>query len=324
MSETVKILDDRTHVLTRPNTYIGSISTDIAEVYMNRDGNIVLQSVDDFNEGLIHIIKEVLDNACDNNNRSWKKAQSYIEVAMDNKSVCVVNDGRPIAVEEIKINVPGQGMKKMYRTESIFDYFKSGTNFDSDEKCICKGDKRDKKCVACQALGNAGMNGIGSKAALVFSKYAKIHHGDPDNAKQLTLEFHDNHDTFTLDKNGKPISRKNPPEVKSYKSPKSFTSFYFEPDFSRFGLKKFSKNHIDIVHAMCINISYITGLKVKFNDNEYKIKSLEELATMYFGKRDTLQFKTTNGDQVLCMAQTLSEMEEFGSRQLSFINNTCI
>ena len=323
MSEKVQILDDRTHVLTRPNTYIGSISTDTAEVYMNVDGEIRLSTVEDYNEGLLHIIKEVLDNACDNNNRTWSKPQSYIKVSMDNKSVTVVNDGKPIAVEEIDIDVPGQGKKTMYRTESIFDYFKSGTNFDNDEKCICKGNKRNPKCLQCQALGNAGMNGIGSKAALVFSKYAKIHHADPDSGKQLTLEFFDNHDTFKKDKNGKPIGRKNPPVVKSYKAKSSFTSFYFEPDFPRFGLKKFSKNHIAIVHAMCINISYITGLKVEFNDTSYKIKSLKDLATMYFGKRDTLEFTTENGDQVLCMAQTLSEMEEFGSRQLSFVNNTC-
>lgn len=317
MTEKVKILDDRTHVLTRPNTYIGSVAVETTEAYLKTQEGIVLKSVDDYCEGLIHIIKEVFDNAADNNNRKYKTPQSYIKVEMDEKSVKVTNDGKPIPIVKIEIEVPGHGKKKMYRSEALFDYYRSGTNFDSDEKCICK-DTRNPKCPACQTTDNIGMNGIGSKAALTFSKYAKIHHADPDEAKQLTMEFFDNHDT--LEKDG---TRKNPVVVKAYNKGKSFTEFYFEPDFKRFGFKKFTENHMAIVHAMCINLAYVTGLQVTFNSEKYKIKNLKDLAVMYFGKRDSLEFKTANGDQVLCMAQTLDEMEEFGSRQLSFVNNSC-
>lgn len=318
MTEKVQILDDRSHILQRPGMWIGGVSTENADVYVKSGEEIILKNVDDFCEGLIHLIKEILDNAADNCNRKYKNPQSFIKVSMDEKSVTVTNDGKPIPIEKIDIKVPGQGTKNMYRSEALFDYYKSGTNFDSKEKCICKDNKRNPKCPACQTTDNIGMNGIGSKAALVFSKYAKIHHADPDNGKQLTMEFYDNHDT--LDDKGK---RKNPVSVKDYKKAKSFTEFYFEPDFKRFGLKKFSQNHLDIVNAMCVNLAFVTGLVVSFNEEKYKVKNLKDLASMYFGQRETLQFKTSNGDQVLLMAQTLEEMENYGSRQLSFINNSC-
>jgi len=320
--EEVQILDDRTHMLQRPDTVVGSILTQPEEVYIMRDGKIVMENIDDFNEGLIHIIKEILDNAADNKNRKWSKPQTYIEIEMTKEYVRVKNDGKPIAVEEIKINVPGQGVKSMYRTESLFDYFRAGTNFDTKEKCICTGGKRNPKCVKCQGSDNIGMNGYGSKATLVFSKYGYIKHGDPDSGKQLILEYENNHDIFEVDKKGKILGRKKPPKVKSYKNKASFTEFYFEPDFKRFGLKKFSSNHIGIVHAMAANLSYITGLKVTFNGEKLQVKNLKQLASMYFGDRKCLEFKTENGDQVLAMEQTLDEMENFGSRQLSFVNNS--
>lgn len=321
--EKVQILDDRAHILQRPDTIVGSIITQSEDVYLMRDGVIVQETVDDFNEGLMHIIKEIFDNAADNKNREWSSLQKYIEIEMTTDSVRVKNDGKPIAVEKIEVDVPGQGMKKMYRTESIFDYFRAGTNFDSQEKCICKGGKRNPKCVKCQGNDNIGMNGYGSKATLVFSKFGYVYHGDPDNGKELYIEYHDNHDVFEKDKKGKIVGRKKPPKVKPYNKKTSFTEFYFEPDFPRFGLKKFSKNHIAIVHAMAINLAYVTGLKIVFNDKIIKIASLKALATMYFGHRKCLEFKSSNGDQVVAMEQSLEEMETHGSRQLSFVNNSC-
>lgn len=323
MSEKVQILDDRTHILQRPDTIVGSVITQDEEVYLMKNGNIILEKIDDFNEALIHIIKEVFDNAADNKNRKWKKAQSYIEIEMTNESVRVRNDGKPLAVEIIEVDVPSQGRKKMYRTESVFDYFRAGTNFDSKEKCICTGAKRNPKCVKCQGNDNIGMNGYGAKATLVFSKYGYVHHGDPDSKQQLTLEFENNHDIFEKNNKGKIVGRKIPPSVKSYKKADSFTEFYFEPDFKRFGLKKFSKNHVGIVHAMAVNLAYVTGLKITFNGKALKVPNLKQLAKLYYGDRKCVEFKSDNGDQVVAMEQSLDEMETYGSRQLSFVNNSC-
>jgi len=301
-----------THLRRKPDNYVGTNTVTTKDVFLVKNGEVVSETVDDWNEPLLHIFKEIIDNAADNIAREWSKPQTYIKIEVDETSVKVTNDGMPIPVRQETIELPNEITKKtekhkLWRTQALFNYFRTGTNADNTE---------DQSAI--------GTNGIGTKATIGLSKYAKIHHGDPDSGKQLEIEYKDGM---------KEISE---PKVKSYRAKSSFTSIYYEPDFEWFNknpnkdkngkiigsIKKFSKNHIGMMHAMSICLAYITGCRVSFNGENTKINTLKKLGETFFGQRRSMELTNKNGDKVLIMEQSLQEMEEFGVRHLSFVNNS--
>jgi len=301
MSKHQKITSESTlqHLRRRCDNYVGPNTTTSEEAFVVQDGKIVKKQVDDWNEALIHLYKEIIDNAADNIDREWEKPQTYIDIEVTEKGVKVTNDGMPIPVKQETVKLPNEITKKMekhtlYRTEFLFNFFRTGTNAANGED-----------------IASIGINGIGTKAVLGLSQYAKIHHGDPDSGKQLEIEY----------KNGmKEISK---PKVKSYRAKSSFTTVYYEPDFEWFNIKKLSKNHIGIMHAMAHCLAYTTGLRVKFNGENIKIMSLKKLGETFFGSdRKSMELTNSNGDKVMLMEQSLKEMEEYGYRHLSFVNGT--
>jgi len=301
MSKPAKITSESTlqHLRRRPDNYIGANTFSTEEVFLVEDGKIVRKEIDDWNEALIHIYKEIIDNSADNIARKWSKPQTFIEIEVDQKSVKVTNDGMPIPVIKETVLLPNEITKKeekhtLWRTQALFNYFRTGTNATNGED-----------------VASIGINGIGTKAVLGVSRYAKITHGDPDNGKQLEIDY----------KNG--MSEISEPKIKEYKSKNSFTTFYYEPDFDWFKFKKFSKNHIGIMHMMAYCLAYTTNLKVKFNGEIIKIPSLKNLGETFFGSaRKSMELTNDNGDKVLIMEQSLKEMEEYGIRHLSFVNGT--
>lgn len=321
--EKLQILDDATHILRRLPMYAGSTTKRKEKLYLMRNGNVVHEEVNDYIPALLHIVGEILDNARDNVYREYKHKQTYIKVCMDGKSFSVENDGKPIPVLKETLVVPGRGKVNTYRAAHAFDNPKSSTNFNDNEKCICKKGVRNAKCGKCASDEAIGTNGVGAKLTLICSKYAEITHGDPDSQKQLKLVYEDNFDIYERDDDGVILGRKNKPKVTAYKRKKSYTKFYFEIDFERFGIKKFSKNHIDAIHATCASLSFVTGLKVHFNDEILHIKSLTQLAQLYFGKsRKSIEFKAGTMGKVVAMEQDINEMDKYGARHLSFINGT--
>lgn len=298
MTEKIKSESTLEHLLRQPDNYIGSKQITDEEVFLVKDGKIVRQKISDFSEALIHIFKEVIDNAADNISREWTHPQTYIKVEVTSNSVKVTNDGKPIPIIQETIELPNEITKKkekitLYRTQALFNYFRTGTNAEKSE-----------------TLDTVGVNGTGTKAVIGVSKFAKIVHCDPDTEQQLEIVWKNN------------MSVISDPKIKSSKS-KSFTTFYYEPDFKWFGLEKFSDNHIGIMHCMTMCLAYLTGIKVTFNDTAIKIPNIVALGKLFFGgDRKSMELTNAEGDKVLIMEQTLDEMEEFGLRSLSFMNRT--
>jgi DNA topoisomerase II len=301
-----------THLRRKPDNYVGPNTITTKDVFLVQDEKIVRKTIDDWNEPLIHCFKELIDNAADNIAREWAKPQSYIKIDVNEKGIKVTNDGMPIPVRQEIVELPNEITKKtekhkLWRTQALFNYFRTGTN---------SGNGDDDAAI--------GTNGIGTKAVLGLSKYAKISHGDPDSGKQLEIEYKNSMDEISE------------PKIKAYRPKSSFTTFYYEPDFEWFNknpnkdengkiigeISKISENHIGIMHAMSISLAYITGCRVVFNGKTTKINTLKKLGETYFGERKSMELTNSNGDKVLIMEQSLQEMEEYGIRQLSFVNGT--
>lgn len=286
------------HLRRCPNNYIGPNNIIDQDVYLVKDDAVVHEKIDDFCEALLHLFKEVIDNAADNIKRPYSTPQSYIKIQVNKKSVQVTNDGKPIPVTKETIEIANEITKKKekvtcYRTQGLFNYFRTGTN-----------------AVKSKAHSSIGTNGIGTKAVIGVSKHAKIHHSDPESGQQLEMEW----------KNG--MTEISEPVVKPYKNKGVFTTFYYEPDWKWFKLKEFSDNHIGIMHCMSMCLAYVTGLKVTFNDKVIKVPNITSLGKLFFGERKSMELTNDSGDKVLIMEQTLEEMEEHGVRFVSFVNSS--
>lgn len=287
------------HLHRKPDNYIGPNNTTTATVFVaSESGKVSYKEIDDWNEALIHPFKELIDNAADNARRDAEKPQTFIDIKVTDKSIEVTNDGAHIPIVKETIEFQNEISKKteshtLWRTQGLFNYFRTGTNADNNEDDAY-----------------TGTNGIGAKACIGIAKYAKIHHSDPATKQQLAIEYKNR-----MSEIGEPV-------ITPYKKAAVFTSFYYEPDFKWYGLKKLSENHIGIMHAMAMCLAFSTGLKVTFNGNVLKVANIKALGEMFFGPRNSLELTNDAGDQVLVMEQTLEEMEEYGMRSLSFVNNS--
>lgn len=168
---TIVKLDDRTHVLLRPQMYIGSTDKIRSEEFFLKENKFKKTEIE-YVPGLIKIINEIIDNAIDEAVRTEFKFANSIRVTVTDTSVTVKDNGRGIPVKKI------EGTDH-YMPVVAFCETKAGSNFsDVDRETI-------------------GMNGIGSTATNIFSK--KFVAETSDGTNKLVLSCSDNMGTIDFD-----------------------------------------------------------------------------------------------------------------------------
>lgn len=142
-----KKLTQHQHILQRPDTYVGDISSVEEDVWVhNREtGKIELQKVR-YCPAFLKIVDEILVNAADNKQRD-AESTTNISLFIDPFSgrISITNNGMSIPLivhPEYQIHVP----------EVIFGHLLTGTNFDDEEERT-----------------TGGRNGYGAKLANVYS-----------------------------------------------------------------------------------------------------------------------------------------------------------
>jgi len=281
----------REHVLIRPGTYIGSIEPTEAELYVIENSSAVKKNVK-YTPGLIQIIDEILVNAMDAASRDPET--TYIKIDMTPEGVIsVTNDSG-------KLGVPVVIHKKenIYVPEMIFGQFLSGSNFnDSVERTV------------------GGTNGIGAKAANVFSKFFNLEIVDSINGKKFVQEYKENMSIIS-----KPVITKSTAKG-------SYIKITFLPDYPRFGVTS-TEVTFEILKRRAYDCSALSGKKVYFNETEIKVKTFERYIDLFIGTRGdtkriyeilpngTAKNAKTIPNWELCVA--LSESETF--EQVSFVN----
>jgi len=138
-----KVLDQITHILLRPQTYVGSNkpNTSIKNVVENEQ---VVQREITFIPSFVKIFDEVVTNSVDEHKRNKNLNKIDISVDVDNNIISVKdNGGIPVVIHK---------EHDQYVPEVIFGNLMSGSNYDdSDERTV------------------AGLNGLGAKLTNVFS-----------------------------------------------------------------------------------------------------------------------------------------------------------
>ena len=240
----------REHILSLPDTYIGSVQNAEEEVFV-RDGDSFVRAKLNVNPGFYKLIDELLVNAHDHvvrlKTRKSENPVKHIEIFTEKDSFMIENDGEPIDIVE-------HPEHKVWVPQMIFSELLTSTNYDKDEKKLV-----------------GGKNGYGVKLVNIFAKTMDICIKDAARGLVYNQSFEEN---MTI------IPK---PSVAKAKNKKSSVMIRWEPDFPRFGMKEITPDMLRLIERRVWDLAMTVGkdVKVSWNGNVLKCKNLVEYAKSY-------------------------------------------
>jgi DNA gyrase/topoisomerase IV subunit B len=237
MKQEIKQLSQIDHVLHRPSMYIGSVALEQHQEFMllNEDSTTFTLGTRDYIPGLIKLFNEVIDNSIDEYVRTNGKYANKISVKMTDKIFECVDNGR---------GIPNTKMKTLngdtkYQAEVAFTEMLSGANYENDDEATI------------------GTNGLGSKAAAIFSNKTVINNDDG----KIRI-------TITTKNNLSEVS------VKESSSTASGVHTKMWPDLAYFGVDEMSITDFNIIkeRLLHLSISY-PGIVFKFNGKSLRLNN---------------------------------------------------
>ena len=240
----------REHILSLPDTYIGSVETAEEEVWL-LNGDVFEPAKIPVNPGFYKLIDELVVNAHDHvirlRQRNSENPVKQIEIKCDGASFSIENDGEPIDVAE-------HPEHHIWVPELIFGHLLTSTNYDKEEKKLV-----------------GGKNGYGVKLVNIFAKQLDVSIVDANRKLQYSQTFRDN--MTVVEK----------PKVKASKS-KSHVCLTWIPDFARFGMKDtIPKDMVRLIERRVYDLAMTIGkqVKVTYNGELIKCRSLTDYAKAF-------------------------------------------
>ena len=240
----------REHILSLPDTYIGSIQTAEETVYL-RDKDEFRPHTIQVNPGFYKLIDELLVNAHDHvirlRTRKSESPVKKIQVTCDAESFTIENDGEPIDVvqhPEHKVWVP----------QMIFAELLTSTNYNAEEKKLV-----------------GGKNGYGVKLVNIFANKMEV--SIVDGPRKLHY-----HQVYSAN-----MTKIDPPTVTRTSKTKSSVSIRWEPDFARFGFTQIPVDMRRLIERRVWDLAMTVGkeVKVTWNGEDLKCRNLTEYAKSY-------------------------------------------
>ena len=250
----------REHILSLPDTYIGSIENTSEELYIVDGEKFVQDTVTTFNPGFYKLFDELLVNAHDHvvrlKQRKSENPVKHIEISVvDGTSIVMKNDGESIDVEKH----PEYGV---YIPQMIFGELLTSTNYD----------KTEKKLVG-------GKNGYGVKLVNIFAKKLVLTVVDAKRQLKYVQTFEDN------------MSKIGEPSIKACKT-KPYVEIEWTPDFARFGWKeaKIPSQLLRVIERRVYDLAMTVGKEVKVTwcDTPVKFRDLTSYASWYLPEDSTI------------------------------------
>jgi len=316
-------------VRNRPDWAIGSPITIRDDKWIWSDDNkmMILKNIT-FNNGLFIIIREIGSNAIDN---KWRTEEALAEdpdspamkkiefkVDVETGEISIYNDGYQIPVEQQEFDYTDHRTNEtstevMYPAEIYFGDMFSGTNYDDmDEEEFVKEISSSKK-----GRKTSGRNGMGAKAANIFSVEFTVDHTDTVNKKRFLQTYRDCGQT------------REKPVVTSYRNKTGYTRITFTPDYKYFKFPdkdkpRMTKNFYSYLRAYAYEMAMVTGLPVTFNDEKIVVKSLEKYARLFYSSaadNKMVHITTPLGDEAVLVEGNELETESMDAvTHTSFIN----
>jgi len=283
---------DKQHILDNPDTYIGSVESIDADMWiMSEDGNKIVEKNINYIPGLFKLFDEGIVNCRDHVVRMKTRVDSKSENALPvthidieinpDGTITMTNDGNGIDVAQ---------KDGVWIPELVFGHLRTSTNYNKDEKKIV-----------------GGKNGFGFKLVLIWSTYGRVETVDHIRGLKYVQEYKNNLDEICK------------PSITKCKN-KPYTKITFKPDYQRLGIQGPSDDVIALLKKRVYDISAITdkNLKVKYNDNLVPIKNFQQYIDMYIGdKAESPRVYEENGERWE-YAVALTPTNEFV--QVSFVN----
>lgn len=275
------------HILSAPDTYIGSASCSSEEMWVldKKEEKIVLKDIT-FPPGLYKINDELYVNARDHSVRDPTCKTIKITINQDEDTITVLNDGNGVPVEIHKgVNV--------YVPEMIFGRLLTSSNYEVKGKTV------------------GGKNGYGAKLANIYSEEFIVETVDKKRKKKYVQKFSNN--MYTV----------NPPEIKDISGKiEPYTKITFKPDLKRFGIGKLTDDIVSLLEKRVYDLAACThnGVNVYLNDKLIKINSFEDYIKLYYDKLPSeLVYQEFNERWKVGMLFDPNN----GFRQISFVNGIC-
>lgn len=282
---------DREHILSTPDTYIGSVEQiDDVHWVLNEDGSKIISKTIQTVPGLFKLFDEGIVNCRDHvmrmsqalaNGAANAVPVTNIEISiLDDGTIVMMNDGNGIDVAE-------HPEYKIWIPELIFGHLRTSTNYDKNEKKII-----------------GGKNGFGFKLVLIWSTFGSVETVDHVRGLKYYQEFKNNLDEICA------------PVIKPCKT-KPYTKITFKPDYARFGIHGLSPDILALLKKRVYDIAAVTdkSLRVKFNNVPVPIRTFQQYIEMYIGAAPRVYDKDGERWEY---AVALSPTNEF--IQVSFVN----
>lgn len=249
----------REHILSLPDTYIGSIENSIEELFIVDGESFKEKAISPYNPGFYKLFDELLVNAHDHvvrlRQRNSENPVKKIDIDIEDNVITMRNDGESIDVEKH----PEYGV---YIPQMIFGELLTSTNYD----------KNEKKLVG-------GKNGYGVKLVNIFAKKLVITIVDGKRNLKYTQTFEDN------------MSKIHEPEIKPSKV-KSYVEVSWTPDFSRFGWKdsKIPSDLLEVMKRRVFDTAMTVGKEVRVTwcGTAIKFRDLASYASWYLPNDTTI------------------------------------
>ncbi len=289
---------DKQHILDNPDTYIGSVETVDANMWIHDDTSSMIDYKSmEYNPGLYKLFDEAIVNARDHvvrmiqSQHPDKKNVTFIETTIsDNGTITIVNDGNGIDVAKHPEN-------QLWIPEMVFAHLRTSTNYNKDEKKIV-----------------GGKNGFGIKLVFIWSTYGYIETVDHTRGLKYTQEFKTNLDEIC------------PPTISKCKTSKPYTKIVFTPDYARLGLPGLTPDILALLKKRVYDIGAVSDhsvkkIKVLYNGQQVPVKTFQQYIDLYIGQKteNPRVYESPNDRWEYTVA--LSKSHEFA--QISFVNGIC-
>jgi DNA topoisomerase-2 len=299
MTSKIVKLSQREHVLARPGMYIGSVVPETLTCWTADDtGTRMRRGEVCYTPGLFKIYDEVLVNAVDHAARPRGQDVEHpvrhikIDVSEDGE-ISVWNDGDGVVTDVHPAH------DDVRCPELIFGHLLTSTNYNDGEGRVV-----------------GGMNGIGAKAANIYSKRFTVETVDARSKTLYTQTWEDN------------MSVVNAPVMKRCVK-KPYTVVTFMPDYSRFtesgdlaALPGLTPDMRSLFLKRALDMCAVTSpdVTVWVNGAKLACKGVERYADMYLGakgERPRAYERVCEGWDVVAAC---SEHDSTGLDQVSFVN----
>jgi len=305
VSEEYEMKDLHNHILTRPDSYIGSVHLTKEHFYVpidDEDGDPrMIYTPIEYIQGLFKIVDEIIVNARDQYVRLNTSIESddkkkktkdiplsniWINADQETGEISVKNDGNGVPVAK-------HAKEKIYIPDMVFGHLLTSSNYKENVRRF-----------------TGGKNGYGAKVTNIYSKKFMVETVDHFQKKKYIQHYRNN------------MYEKDEPIIQNNYSGDPYTMIKFTPDYSRFGMDGMTDDFFLIIKARAYDIAGCTDTKVNvhFNNCLIRINDFDDYIQMHFPKdnRDEIIYQKINSNWEIAVAPNFST--ELTGKQISFAN----